>query len=159
MPQIITDASWILTDLPVEYQPARVRFGETAELLGIRLDDSTLDTEGQLSVQLLWRSLQGSDTYGKVFVHLIDDKNQLVAQHDAPPVQGAYPFAIWQPGTMVLDEHVLHVDPDTLTSGPYRLEIGIYDPDTLQRWTAENADGSSSESNTAVLELPPEVLP
>jgi hypothetical protein len=159
MPQILSDAPWLLTDLPNQYLPLGTRFGETVELLGLTLDDSLLQTNGQLAVQLLWRPLQANNPYGTIFVHLIDSNNQLVAQHDAPPVYGAYPFSIWQPGKIVEDTHVLQVDPEILSSEPYHLEIGIYDPDSLQRWTAENADGSLGEANVAILELPSEVLP
>jgi hypothetical protein len=159
MPQILSDAPWLLTDLPEQYLPLGTRFGDTAELLGLTLDDSLLQSDGQLTVQLLWRPLQANDRHGKIFVHLIDRNNQLLAQHDASPVYGAYPFSIWQPGKIVQDTHLLQVDPKILSSGPYHLEIGIYDPDSLQRWTAENADGPVGEANVAILALPSEVLP
>ena len=159
MPQIITDAPWILSGPPEEYLPLNVRFGETAELLGITLNNSLLQSEGQLTVQLLWEPLQKSDRYGKVFVHLLDENNQLIAQHDAPPVNGAYPFTLWQPGIIIQDEHLLKLDPDSLTSGPYRLEIGVYDPDTLERWPVVGGDGVTIESDAVILELPSEVLP
>lgn len=159
MPQIVTDASWILPEPPDEILPVQVRFDETAELLGATVDATSLRSDGQLEVGLIWRPLQENDRYGKVFVHLLDGSGRLVSQHDAPPLQGAYPFAIWQPGTIVQDVHLLPVDADALTSGPFRLEIGVYDPDTLQRWSAKEANGSLIEQGNAVLELPSEVLP
>lgn len=157
MPQVITDASWIQPDTPadLEYLPIGVRFEDTAELLGVVLDNEAAD---KLAVQLLWRPLQATEQYGKVFVHLIDGNERLVAQHDGAPVNGAYPTAVWQPGTIIQDEHILQLDGD-LAAGPYRLEIGIYDPDSLQRWTAESADGSAIEQGRAALSLPPEVFP
>lgn len=160
MPQIISDASWILTDPPEdsEYLSVGVRYADTAELLGVVVDDDALQSGHELTVQLLWRPLLAGDRYGKVFVHLIDGNGQLVAQHDGSPVNGAYPFVVWQPGMIVKDEHVLPLDED-LTTGPYRLEIGVYDPDSLERWTAENVHGSAIEQGRAVLELSPEVLP
>lgn len=160
MPQIISDASWILTDPPddSEYLSVGVRYADTAELLGVIVDDHALQSGHELTVQLLWYPLLTGDRYGKVFVHLIDGNGQLVAQHDSSPVNGAYPFAVWQPGMIVKDEHVLPLDGD-LTSGPYRLEIGVYDPDSLERWTAVNVHGAVIEQGRAVLELSPEVLP
>ncbi len=159
MPQISTDAAWLLAETPDDLLPVNVRFGETAELRGITLEDKALLSDGKLSVRLYWRPLQESDRSGTVFVHLLDGSGQIAAQHDAPPVQGAYPFAIWQPGAVIEDEHILDVDLDNLTPGPYSLAIGVYDPDTLQRWTAENPDGSISESGTVVIQLPAGVLP
>jgi len=159
MPQIESDASWVLPAIPDNYLPVHVRFGDSAELVGIMIDNSRLESEGQLGVQLLWQSLQTIDHYGKVFVHLLDENNQLISQHDAPPVQGAYPFTDWQPDTIIQDDHLLQVDTGALAAGPYRLEIGVYDPDTLERWTAENADGSGIESGAAVVTLPSMVAP
>ena len=158
MPQIESDASWVLPALPANYLPVHVRFDDSAELVGIVIDDLLLESEGQLGVQLLWQSVQTIDRYGKVFVHLLDENNQLLAQHDAPPVQGAYPFTDWLPDTIIRDDHMLQVDAEALAA-PYRLEIGVYDPDTLERWTAENADGSGIESSAAVVRLPSLVLP
>ena len=160
MPQIITEASWLLPDPPanLEYLPVGVRYEDTAELLGVGLEGKALQSGDELAVKLLWRPLRATDSYGKVFVHLIDGNDQLVAQHDGQPVSGAYPIAIWQPGTVVMDEHILQLDQD-LTSGPYRLEVGIYDPDSLIRWTAESANGLAVEDGRVVLELPAEVLP
>ena len=160
MPQVITDASWVLPDTPadLEYLPIGVRFEDTAELLGVVLHSDAQQAANRLAVQLLWRPLQATERYGKVFVHLIDGSGQLVAQHDGAPVNNAYPTAVWQPGTIVRDEHILQLDGD-LAAGPYRLEIGIYDPDSLQRWTAESADGSAIEQGRAALALPTEVLP
>ncbi|MFN2204288.1 MAG: hypothetical protein ACK2UT_00110 [Candidatus Promineifilaceae bacterium] len=159
MPQISTDASWVRAEPPDDLLPINVRFAESVELLGVTLDDETLHTEAQLKVRLYWRPLQEIDRYGKIFVHLIDGAGQIVAQDDSPPLQGAYPFTIWQPGSVILDEHMLQVDPDLLTAGPYHLAIGVYDPDTLERWPAQNPDGTLSESGMAVLPLPEEVLP
>ena len=159
MPQISTAASWVLAESPDDLLPINVRFAESVNLLGVTLDDAALQSQGKANVQLYWRPLQEIDRYGKVFVHLIDGAGQIVAQDDAPPLQGAYPFTIWQPGTIILDEHTLQVDPDLLTTGPYHLAIGVYDPDTLERWMAQNADGTVSDSGTAVLPLPEGVLP
>ncbi len=164
MPQIITDASWLLPDPPPDdnYLPLGVRYndaqGGAVELLGAVIED-TDDSDNDLVVRLLWRPLHPSDQYGKLFVHLLDDKDQLLAQHDGPPVNGAYPIPSWRTGKIVLDEHRLSLDSRTRTPGPYRLEIGIYDPHTLQRWTAEDAGGRALAQGRAILDLPAEVLP
>jgi hypothetical protein len=159
MPQISTDAAWLLAEAPDDLLAVNVRFGETAELLGIKLDGEALHSDGKLGVRLYWRLQQESDRNGTVFVHLLDGSGQIAAQHDAPPVQGAYPFAIWQRGAVLEDEHILDMDLDNLAPGPYQLAIGVYDPDTLQRWTTENPDGTLSGTGTADIQLPAGVLP
>ena len=91
-----------------------------------------------------------------MFVHLINGDGELIAQHDSPPVGGAYPFPIWQPGTIVVDEHKLALDVDP-GPGPYRIEVGIYDPDSLERWAVIDAHGETDEDDSTTLSLPGEV--
>ena len=81
-----------------------------------------------------------------------------MAQHDGPPLSGAYPISAWQPGAIVLDELRLHPG-EEWGKGPFRLAIGIYDPGTLQRWPASSEDGTVIEDGRALLKLPDEVLP
>ncbi len=160
MPQVLTDASWVMTAEPVskDYLPVGTRYDESVELLGMSVSDALPQAGEALAVTLWWRPLQAADRYGKVFVHLLDANGDLVAQHDGAPVNGSYPFAIWPPGTTIRDDHILPIDRQ-LTPGPYRLEIGIYDPDTLLRWPAENSDGTEDEQGRAAVELSFEVQP
>jgi hypothetical protein len=61
-----------------------------------------------------------------VFVHVVDASGRLVAQGDGPPLGGAYPTSLWEPGELVEDEYVLGA-----ASG--RVLIGLYRPDTGER--------------------------
>jgi hypothetical protein len=105
-----------------------------------------------LVVTLAWKSRAVVATDYVAFVHLLDGQGALVAQHDAPPAPGAgivYPTSWWLPGDVILDRHTLSrpqgEGPDTLSisaalkSGILRL--GLYDPVTLQRLPAYDAEG------------------
>jgi hypothetical protein len=89
-----------------------------------------------IRVRLTWTALGHPDTNYKVFVHLIDGANQVVAQQDAPPLGGAFPtflwFPKWVPGQTVVDPYRLTV-PEGTPPGEYLIEVGMYGFTTFQR--------------------------
>ncbi|MBE2199401.1 MAG: hypothetical protein IAE79_12380 [Anaerolinea sp.] len=65
-----------------------------------------------------------------VFIHLLDANGQLIAQADGDPLAGSYPFAIWQPGEVVLDAR------RATAVGAVQVLVGVYDWTTGERLTA-----------------------
>ncbi len=84
-----------------------------------------------------------------MFVHLVSDKGELLAQHDGPPLLGTRPTTYWEPGEFVLDRHTLALP--AMPAGDLRLHIGMYDSETVirERWL----DGS--DARTISLSLAP----
>jgi hypothetical protein len=91
-----------------------------------------------LYLTLTWQATRPFDRDLKLFLHLLDAAGQLVAQVD--PLAGAgagsqgmdYLTSQWAPGELILDEVAVDIPPDT-PPGPYRLALGLYDANTLQR--------------------------
>jgi hypothetical protein len=80
------------------------------------------------------------DASYKVFVHLIDPTTgAIVAQDDAVPRRWTYPTPWWERSEVVEDTVPLSLD--GVSPGPYRLILGVYDPETGQRLPAYSADG------------------
>jgi len=75
-------------------------------------------------------------------VHLYTMDGRMVAQHDALPVNNLRPTWSWQPGERIIDNHGLWVPADT--SGPLRLVVGLYDPESNARLVLP--DGSDHAS-------------
>jgi hypothetical protein len=71
-------------------------------------------------------------------VHLADANGAVIAQHDGAPAFGTYPTSAWKPGEAVVDVHDVQVD---APPGEYSLLIGLYDPATLERVPAFDAQG------------------
>ena len=68
-----------------------------------------------------------------IFVHLIGPDGDTVAQHDGQPWwEVPLPTSTWQPGEMLQDRHTLPL-PSDLQPGEYRLEVGVYYWQTLER--------------------------
>lgn len=106
--------------------------GPDIELVGYDLEANQVKPGSRLNLALYWTArgpLSGSYT---VFVHMLDGANQVAAQHDGPPSGGNRPTAGWRPGEVIRDQHTIEL-PQTLRPGAYRLEVGMYDPRTLER--------------------------
>jgi hypothetical protein len=161
MPQIETNSGWLLADPlpPVEkIEDASFQFGDVVKLVGYDVMPSILERGEIVLVSLYWRPLRESDGYGKVFIHLVDEQGHLVAQDDAQPVGNAYPIPVWQPGTIILDEHMLELPVD-LPEGTYTVAVGLYDPHSLERWPATGSDGLVIPDGRVILDTNVEVAP
>jgi hypothetical protein len=103
-------------------------FGDRLRLLGY----DARQADGQMKVTLHWQALQRMDTAYQFFVHLIDPASEeLVAQADVMPYHWTYPTFWWEAGETVSDEIPLPLA--DVPQGDYRLEIGVYDPDSGKR--------------------------
>ncbi len=85
-----------------------------------------------LRLTLYWQVERTVDRDYTVFAQLLDESGQVVTQQDAQPQGGAYPTSIWDEGEVVADEHLLPL-PGDLPPGDYRLQVGMYLLDTLER--------------------------
>jgi hypothetical protein len=117
--------------LPVS-TPAEVSFGGVARLLGFGVEPAEGQAGQPLHVTLTWQSLAETSTSYTVFVHLLDQEGQIVAQHDSLPGQGAFPTTGWLPGEYLVDAHVLDL-PAKLPEAGYTLAVGLYDAATGDR--------------------------
>jgi len=119
----------------LEYRADAV-FSDKLALLGYGLQQEA-DT---LHVTLHWQALRRMDYY-KIFAHLYSAQSgDLVAQHDAAPRNWAYPTNWWEAGEVVSDEITLSLE--GVPAGRYRIAVGVYDPDTLERLRVQTRDGT-----------------
>jgi hypothetical protein len=92
----------------------------------------------RLHLNLTWQATRPFERDLKLFVHLLDTSDRIVAQVDLPAGAGAGPEGAdyftsqWDPGQLIADDVVITLPLDA-PPGPYRLAFGLYDGDTLQR--------------------------
>jgi hypothetical protein len=123
-------------------------FGDQVLLQGYSVGETV--TPGEvLVVTFFWESLVPMDTEYKVFVHLVDEVGELVAQHDGMPFMGANPTAMWETGTRTPDPHVITLE--GVPPGRYELRVGLYSWPSLQRLPAF-ANGVRLDQDSFVLE-------
>jgi hypothetical protein len=135
-------------------------FGDTPNLTLLGYD--VADEAGQpfstltappalLKLTLYWRSESTLLIDYTTFAHLRDGNGNIVAQKDEPPLDGAYPTGLWNPGEMIADEIMLPL-PKNLPAGRYQLVIGLYDFYTGRRLTVP--DHPANEVELFDVELP-----
>lgn len=115
--------------------------GGPIQLMGIAVDN--VEVGGELQLVLYWQSAAPVMESYTVFVHLLDETGQLVAQQDNLPVGGLAPTNTWQPQTLIRDPYQLQL-PTMLGADHYRLHIGLYNEDG--RVTVKAADLPESDS-------------
>ncbi|MEM7111216.1 MAG: hypothetical protein AAF614_02200 [Chloroflexota bacterium] len=149
-PQLLAATDWLLPSLNgIAHTPANFQFDEGVRLLGVAADPAQ---PGEwTTVRLFWQIEQPTSRFATVFVHLLDDADTLLAQHDAQPVSNSYPLPNWPSGVVVVDEHPLLI-PSDLAAGDYHLAIGLYNPSDFARWSVRDADGNLLPEGRALLE-------
>ncbi|MDY7079403.1 MAG: glycosyltransferase family 39 protein [Chloroflexota bacterium] len=119
--------------------PLDVRFGQVARLIGYDLPSQTPTTGKPITLTLYWQALEGASVANyTVFTHILAADGHLVGQHDSHPVEGARPTLGWVTGEIITDQHVMTFHEPY--AGPARLEVGLYNPVTLERVPTEGEE-------------------
>jgi hypothetical protein len=135
---------------------ATLLLGGIIRLLGYDLSPERIQVGGKLQVTLYWQAVNTPDRDYTVFVHLLDPTGRISTQHDGTPDDGASPTLGWLPGEVIVDRHTLSLDQDMMP-GEYRLEIGLYDAETLERLEITDGEGQPV-GNHWVLPQPVQVM-
>jgi hypothetical protein len=117
------------------YRPARTttaNFDDKIALIGYSLDNHAPSPGDTVRVTLYWQGLAPMPADYTVFVHLLDRLDNMVAQVDAQPLDGAYPTSFWAAHEQVKDTHYLSL-PGDLALGEYQLRVGLYQLATGER--------------------------
>lgn len=128
------------TDVPVPVGGV-VSFGGT-RLLGVTMGEpdakepevgvnakDSVAPGATLALRTWWQVEQPFDQDFFIFVHILDEAGQRVAQRDTPPWQGRFPTSSWRGGSLVVDRNDLALPPN-LAPGTYRVLVGMFNPET-----------------------------
>jgi 4-amino-4-deoxy-L-arabinose transferase-like glycosyltransferase len=118
-------------------------FGDQIALVGYELGEVK---PGQpLPITLYWQARTEIQSDYTIFLHLLDDAGEIVAQADSPPRAGLYPTHWWDAGERVADARIIEL-PTDLPAGSYQILVGLYLPETGERLPLVG-----SEENSVVL--------
>ena len=124
-----------------------VNLGSTLRLVGY---DGPQVSNQSLDLTLFWQALQEMDISYKFYVHLFDAQNgELAGQLDVVPRDWSYPTNVWHTGEYVSDR--LSLPLSGISPGRYRIEVGVYHPDTGERLPATSTDGLPFPNNSIPL--------
>lgn len=101
-------------------------FGPAITLQGYSLQSNQLAPGDIVQLTLFWQTAEALDQRYKIFLHLIDQNGNLVAQHDSEPGGGLSPTTTWPSTETIIDNHGLLL-PANLPPGQYTLDMGLYD--------------------------------
>ncbi|MCI0394673.1 MAG: YfhO family protein [Chloroflexi bacterium] len=107
-------------------------FEAQARLAGVTLEPAGPAPDSPLTVTLVWQGLAEMAVSYRVFVHLVDETGQIVAQSDAEPAAWSRPTTGWAPREYIVDTHNLAL-PAELPAGGLSLRVGLYDVDSGDR--------------------------
>jgi hypothetical protein len=125
------------TPAPLPLPPfveAPVAFADGVQLHGFRVEP------GQML--LYWEAASPLTSQMTAFIHVLDEDNQLVAQHDSAPALGQLPTTWWAAGVTVVDPHPLAVPGASFC-------LGLYDSVSQVRRPVLSADGYSVHDDVA----------
>lgn len=145
-PQLLAQSDWLLAELPETAVPAGHRFADDVTLVGYAVAPGEGET---LLVTLYWQAARPLPENATVFVHLLDESGNLIAQHDAAPVQNSYPLTIWPTGVLIADSHPLTAPAEQAAA--FQIAVGLYNPTSLARWPVTNPEGTMDADGRALL--------
>lgn len=137
-------------------QDLSIHFADGLRLIGYDLESPR--PAGDFAIlTLYWQAESPPAADYKVFVHLLDDDQTIVAQDDGYPAGGAVPTSDWEPGAIVGDAHFVDLPAD-LPPGSYDFAIGLYQESTGRRLDVREATPTASP-DAPLLPEPLEVSP
>jgi hypothetical protein len=128
-------------------QPVGIGLGEQVRLLGYTVAEESVETGEMVRLTLFWQADATPSERYTVFAHVVDEQGRLVAQQDSEPSGGSRPTSTWEPDEVIAD-HVGILMPLDAASGPHRLVVGMYQPDSGNRLPVVGDDGQGVDSAT-----------
>ncbi|TEU15320.1 MAG: hypothetical protein E3J21_13500 [Anaerolineales bacterium] len=126
------------------------------ELLGYELKEEPIRPGGALELTLYWQAREEIEESYIVFTHLLDGEGNIQGQQDGIPTEGMYPTSSWLAGQVVDDKHRIPTAA-TAPAGSYRIAVGMYQLDSLERLEAVDAEGNPLPEGQIVLDTQVEV--
>lgn len=111
--------------------PQKARFDNRINLIAVAYPPN-LVTGAALPIELHWQTVTTLSEDYHVFIHLVDETGQILAQADGQPAQWQRPTSSWQVEETIIDRHGLWI-PAGIAPGDYQLGIGLYQPESGQR--------------------------
>ena len=124
--------------------PLTVELSSGVTLLGYDFLPEEVSAGERITLTLYWEVRQPPSVDYQVFVHLLGEGPEPLAQGDGPPLLGDYPTSMWAAGETIADPHPVQL-PEALPTGHYRLTVGMYDLQTLRRLTRLDGKGDAVE--------------
>jgi hypothetical protein len=128
--------------------PLGYRLGPSIWLAGYALESRVVAPSDPLRMTLYWRTDASLDRDYTVFIHIRDAEGETVVGWDTMPRENTYPTTQWQAGQVVDDGHTVPLD---ISSGEYRIALGMYHLASGQRLRVVDSNGKAVADDTILL--------
>jgi hypothetical protein len=147
---LIKDSPLVLRQAARPEYLCRANLGGLISLMGYSLPTKRVRPGEKIRLTLLWQAVGRIENDFTVFTHLIDGKGIIWGQKDNRPLGGSFPTNCWGEG-VVVDEYEIPVSVDA-PPGEYRIEVGMYRWETMERLPAYNENGTRLPQDRILLE-------
>ena len=106
----------------------------------------------RIVVNLVWRATKSAPTDFTVFVHLVGESDELIAQADGYVIGGMLPPLRWGPGDRIEDRRYIELT-ESNDGVPKRMLIGMYARASGARVLATASDGAPYQDNAVPIDL------
>jgi hypothetical protein len=120
--------------------PSPAVFGGRLALIGYRLESPNVARGEALDLTTYWQVTGGLGPPIAFFAHVTDDRQNIIGQYDGwnTAVRGL------EVGDVIV-QHVRAPIQSDAQPGDYQLQLGVYSPDTMARWTLRLASGATAD--------------
>jgi hypothetical protein len=138
--------------------PTTVDLAGGIRLLGYDLGAGPVEPGGTVDLTLYWQARRPVERRFKVFTHVLGEAFNassggfLWGQQDNEPVSDTRPTSTWRLGEVIVDRYAIVLDPQT-PAGRYALEVGLYDPATLERLPVLDEHGQAIADQVVLAQL------
>ena len=131
-----------------------VSFGESnlIELTGYDLNSDRLAEENIVDLVLHWHTPNGVPLDYTIFIHILDESGELIAQSDSVPGSGRFPTSYWLAGETIYDRHQIQLPADRQLTDNDQITVGLYYWPTGERLPVFNDCGERQPNDRFVLE-------
>ncbi len=125
---------------PANFQPLNYNIGESIKLHGITVSSSRLAPSDTLTVTLYWEALKPIEANHVVFLQVIDNQSNKVAQRQTISGLGMYQPTRWKVGEVIADAIPLTIDADATAPREYVIIGGMLDEKSGERLPMTRSD-------------------
>jgi hypothetical protein len=133
--------------LPSGAQAVHTRFADHLELAGVRLPKGRFQASQTVPLTLYWKTdAKLPDNY-PLFVQLLDENRETIANITSHPGWGRNPTSLWQPDVIYPDSYEVAIPGGVSSRAPLlaTLYVGFVDPATGAPVQATDASGAPAE--------------
>lgn len=127
---------WVICDLEqstncfqikpkLSYKQTLANFNNIITLRTANYNKLVLSPGELMQLTLEWEATAPIPSAYKVFVHILNSNDQIVAQQDNEPVNGTYPTTRWRVQERIYDSYAILL-PESLPPGKYQVAVGLY---------------------------------